>query len=279
MTTEAEITFTVRDAAGTIVGARIPADQLEDLLTQTPGATFEADSRPAAGQGGAMTAVLLHPRIFRCDLRWPVMYALAVFSDGKAQAVAYHPDARNVDEVTLKRWDSRPARYNVRRAPIGWQALHAPSAARIAAVQAVLEDVYEAARIPAVAAFEEAEAENERREALRRDYHRKTAAGPALYDALKRWEQFARDNLWTEQDLDFLAATRAALALAENSARERWACKLEDETHEGEVFAASAEQAAATYAFERSHTDRRGQAIRQPLPSEVSVRPNPYAAR
>ena len=42
----------------------------------------------------------------------------------------------------------------------------------------------------------------------------KADALAAVVAALKRWEQFARDNLWTEEDLDFLAATREALALA-----------------------------------------------------------------
>jgi hypothetical protein len=41
------------------------------------------------------------------------------------------------------------------------------------------------------------------------------AAAPRLLDALKRWEQFAQDNQWSESDCTFLAETRAAIAAAE----------------------------------------------------------------
>ena len=40
-------------------------------------------------------------------------------------------------------------------------------------------------------------------------------AAPSLRDALKRWEQFAQDNGWTDADCTFLTQTRAALAAAE----------------------------------------------------------------
>ena len=43
-------------------------------------------------------------------------------------------------------------------------------------------------------------------------------AAPDLLVALKRWEEFARDNGWTEVDCTFLADTRAAIAKAEGRA-------------------------------------------------------------
>lgn len=38
-----------------------------------------------------------------------------------------------------------------------------------------------------------------------------------LYRELKRWEQFARDNQWTDEDITWLPATRAAIAKAEGT--------------------------------------------------------------
>ena len=41
------------------------------------------------------------------------------------------------------------------------------------------------------------------------------AAAPDLLAALKRWEQFAMDNQWSDADCTFLESTRAAIAKAE----------------------------------------------------------------
>ncbi len=41
------------------------------------------------------------------------------------------------------------------------------------------------------------------------------ATSPRILAALKRWEQFAQDNQWSESDCTFLAETRAAIAAAE----------------------------------------------------------------
>ena len=45
-------------------------------------------------------------------------------------------------------------------------------------------------------------------------YGRLLAAAPTLLTALERWEKFARDNAWTDEDCTFLADTRAAIAQA-----------------------------------------------------------------
>lgn len=43
------------------------------------------------------------------------------------------------------------------------------------------------------------------------------AEAPPVLVALKRWELFARDNLWTDEDITWLADTRAAIAGAESA--------------------------------------------------------------
>lgn len=44
------------------------------------------------------------------------------------------------------------------------------------------------------------------------------AAAPDLLAALQRWEQYARDNAYSDEDCTFLTATRAALSKATGDA-------------------------------------------------------------
>lgn len=55
-------------------------------------------------------------------------------------------------------------------------------------------------------------------EYLRRIIDRdREANDPEVLSALKRWEQYARDNRYTDEDCTFLPATRAAIARAGGS--------------------------------------------------------------
>ena len=53
--------------------------------------------------------------------------------------------------------------------------------------------------------------------AERPEWAREIAALPGLLAALERWERFACDNGWSEQDAPWLADTRAAIAKAKGN--------------------------------------------------------------